>query len=141
MKLVRGYCLNANHPQVPCLSSPNRVEHKDIENFRKYAKENAQSWFSYAHTSGAQSLYLVTGCDKVRAWGMACFSDAVYGQVHLEFLPRAVDNTARPIYWFFREDYAATQSGTDSEFKNQCVFLRGLKIALRKKTTGFQEGC
>ncbi|KAF9070255.1 hypothetical protein BDP27DRAFT_1512299 [Rhodocollybia butyracea] len=112
----------------------NSFDHKDVEAFRTYATDNARSWFSYAGTSGAESLYLVTGCDKARAWGAACFSDAVYGQVYLELVPKAPrDNGDRPDYIFHRADYAVANTGADSQFKNQCIFLRGLKINLRKK--------
>ncbi|KAF9061731.1 hypothetical protein BDP27DRAFT_1428652 [Rhodocollybia butyracea] len=109
-----------------------RIDHKDVAQFRTYAKDYGKSWFSYTHQSSAQSLYLVTGCDKVRAWGMACFSDAV-GQVHLELVPRAPgDGGARPKYRFTRKDFAATCSGADGKLQNQCVFLRGHRITLRK---------
>ncbi|KAF9061729.1 hypothetical protein BDP27DRAFT_323915 [Rhodocollybia butyracea] len=64
---------------------------------------------------------------------MACFNDAA-GRVHLELVPTVPgDSGARPKYRFTRKDFAATCSGTDDKHQNQCVFLRGHKIALRKK--------
>ncbi|KAF9078140.1 hypothetical protein BDP27DRAFT_346464 [Rhodocollybia butyracea] len=141
-----GLSFDCRSPEGALLILPEggkSIDHRDVGKFLQYAKDYAKAWFYYTnaspHQSGAQSLYLITGCDKTRAWGVACFRDAVY-DVHLEFIPRTVENDARPIYWFSREDYAAARSGADDEFKNQCVFLRGFKIALRKKPLSFKRG-
>ncbi|KAJ7471386.1 hypothetical protein B0H11DRAFT_2433262, partial [Mycena galericulata] len=51
---------------------------RNLESMRRYAAANADSWYKYANgprgrglTNG--SLYLVTGCEKSRSWGMAAF--------------------------------------------------------------------
>ncbi|KAF9075306.1 hypothetical protein BDP27DRAFT_1206023, partial [Rhodocollybia butyracea] len=54
----------------------NKVDHTDVEAFRKYAKDHAQAWFSYARARCVQNLYLITGCNKARAWGTACYNNA-----------------------------------------------------------------
>ncbi|KAE9383498.1 hypothetical protein BT96DRAFT_843768 [Gymnopus androsaceus JB14] len=52
-----------------------RIDHQQYSKFYKYAAECARSW--YTHVNGPLmargvhngALYLVTGCDKARAWG------------------------------------------------------------------------
>ncbi|KIK58590.1 hypothetical protein GYMLUDRAFT_112745, partial [Collybiopsis luxurians FD-317 M1] len=50
-----------------------RIDHQKYTRFYRYAAECARSWYSYVNgplERGAHngSIYLVTGCDKARAW-------------------------------------------------------------------------
>ncbi|KAE9407827.1 hypothetical protein BT96DRAFT_85827 [Gymnopus androsaceus JB14] len=117
-----------------------RIDHQQYSKFYKYAAECARSW--YTHVNGPLmargvhngALYLVTGCDKARAWGVSSFIDAHPGSVSLEFVPRkAACKGGRPEYVFRRCNYASSSSGADNVCGKQsgCMFLRGLKIAVR----------
>ncbi|KAE9397957.1 hypothetical protein BT96DRAFT_822612 [Gymnopus androsaceus JB14] len=117
-----------------------RIDHQQYSKFYKYAAECARSW--YTHVNGPLmargvhngALYLVTGCDKARAWGVASFIDAHPGSVSLDFVPRkSVREGGLPEYEFSRCNYASSSSDSDNVFGNQsgCMFLRGLKIAVR----------
>ncbi|KAF8133077.1 hypothetical protein K438DRAFT_1641830 [Mycena galopus ATCC 62051] len=51
---------------------------RNLENVRQYATRHAESWYKYANKTRGRglvngSLYLVTGCEKARSWGMASF--------------------------------------------------------------------
>ncbi|KAF9059721.1 hypothetical protein BDP27DRAFT_1238206, partial [Rhodocollybia butyracea] len=79
-----GLSFDCRSPEGALLILPEggkSIDHRDVGKFLQYAKDYAKAWFYYTnaspHQSGAQSLYLITGCDKTRAWGMACFQDAV----------------------------------------------------------------
>ncbi|KAE9398888.1 hypothetical protein BT96DRAFT_821260, partial [Gymnopus androsaceus JB14] len=114
-----------------------RSDHQQYLKFYQYAEECARSWYDYVNgpklARGVHngSIYLVTGYDKARAWGVASFVDADPGSVSLEFVPKAPNSTGPPKYWFSRDDFTSSSSDAD-ENGNQsgCVFLRGFKIAV-----------
>ncbi|KAJ3760463.1 hypothetical protein EV360DRAFT_39760 [Lentinula raphanica] len=116
------------------------VNHLQREKFEDYAAECATSW--YTHVGGALgrkinngSLYLITGFDKARAWGVASFSNATPENISLEFVPRSSKGKTRyPEYYFRTSNSAVSSSGADDIYGQQsgCVFLRGLKIAIRQ---------
>ncbi|KAJ3873205.1 hypothetical protein F5051DRAFT_360565 [Lentinula edodes] len=122
-----------------------RVDHLHRARFEKYAAECAPSW--YMHVNGALgrtayngSLYLVTGFDKARAWGVASFSDAIPENIQLEYVPKSTHSEDRyPKYWFRTCNSASSSSGADDRYGQQsgCIFLRGFKIAVRE--TWFRE--
>ncbi|KIK52194.1 hypothetical protein GYMLUDRAFT_180438 [Collybiopsis luxurians FD-317 M1] len=107
-----------------------------LSKFYQLAAECAHSWYDFVNGPLARgvrnnSIYLVTGCDKARTWGVASFSDAPANSVSLKFVPRLTQNGARE-YWFRTSDFAASSSGTShSTNPAGCVFLRGFKIAVR----------
>ncbi|KAE9404218.1 hypothetical protein BT96DRAFT_916987 [Gymnopus androsaceus JB14] len=108
-----------------------RIDHQQYTRFYKYAADCARSWYIYINgplARGAHngSIYLVTGCDKARAWGVASFLDARPETVSLEF-------EEQPEYWFSTCNSATSLSDADDVFENQsgCVFLRGFKIAVQ----------
>ncbi|KAJ3714531.1 hypothetical protein DFJ43DRAFT_1160796 [Lentinula guzmanii] len=117
------------------------VNHLSRARFEKYAAEFAASWYTHViGTLGREihngSLYLVTGFDKARAWGVASFSNAEPENVSLEFVPKSSNGKTRyPKYWFRTCNSAASSSGADDTYGRQsgCVFLRGLKIAIRER--------
>ncbi|KAF9062302.1 hypothetical protein BDP27DRAFT_295165 [Rhodocollybia butyracea] len=116
-----------------------KVDHMQRKKFEKHAAEHAHSWYNHAINTMAReahnsSLYLVTGYDKTRAWGVSAFEDAEEGSVSMDFVPKRSRRGRLPEYWFPRCNSAVSSSGTDDEYGNQsgCVFLRGFKIAVRE---------
>ncbi|KIK69411.1 hypothetical protein GYMLUDRAFT_35476 [Collybiopsis luxurians FD-317 M1] len=121
-----------------------RVDYRHWITLYNYTAKCAQAWYKFINgdlDQGGQAmglregLYLVTGCDKARAWGAASFNSARPQEkpVHLDFVPKVADRIGGiPGYRFSRCDYAATSSGADV-FGTQsgCVFLRGFRIAIR----------
>ncbi|KAJ3728239.1 hypothetical protein C8R42DRAFT_540764, partial [Lentinula raphanica] len=79
-----GLSFRSTVPQGALLILPEdgkRIDHRQVTTFYNYAAECAIMW--YTHVSGPLgrrihngSLYLITGFDKARAWGVATFSGA-----------------------------------------------------------------
>ncbi|KAI3607493.1 hypothetical protein WG66_005179 [Moniliophthora roreri] len=118
-----------------------REDHRNEEAFHGYAARHAKLW--YRHINGtlgrrlsADALILVTGVDKTSAWGVASFSGAVPGTVHLEMVP----SREHAKYRFRRHAHATARTGPswvderlpeDISLKNQCIFLRGVRVVIR----------
>ncbi|KAJ3976802.1 hypothetical protein EV361DRAFT_209266 [Lentinula raphanica] len=116
------------------------IDHQQHTLFYQYAARCARSWYTYVNGPSLArgvhngSLYLVTGCDKARAWGVASFIGAQPDKVALEFVPREPDRAGGPLeYWFSTCTSALSSSNADNVYKRQsgCVFLRGFKIAVK----------
>ncbi|KAJ6592607.1 hypothetical protein B0H19DRAFT_898412, partial [Mycena capillaripes] len=61
---------------LPLGSHLNKLE--NIEHMRRYAAKNVESWYKYINGDKGRSLangalYLVTGVEKSRSWGMASY--------------------------------------------------------------------
>ncbi|KAJ4488093.1 hypothetical protein J3R30DRAFT_892546 [Lentinula aciculospora] len=116
-----------------------QTDHQLYNKLYQYAAECARSWYTYVNgplARGAHngSLYLVTGCDKARAWGVASFIDARPDNVLLDVVPQEPENAGGlPDYWFSTCNSASSSSDSDNVFNNEsgCIFLRGLKIAIQ----------
>jgi hypothetical protein len=90
------------------------------------------------HEAENGSLYLITGCDKAKSWGVASFSNAA-GSFGLTFVTTAIGgSTDHPFSWQ-EVGVAATGcgpipvelfDGAQDPPQNQCTFLRGFKISL-----------
>ncbi|KAJ7603442.1 hypothetical protein DFH06DRAFT_1069395 [Mycena polygramma] len=66
---------------------------RDVEPMRAYAQEHAENWYEYINGARGRelsnrSLYLITGCEKARSWGIASYSAAHEGFL-LTFEPGA----------------------------------------------------
>ncbi|KAJ7759344.1 hypothetical protein DFH07DRAFT_715414, partial [Mycena maculata] len=67
---------------IPLGSHLEKLEH--LESMRRYAIKNAESWYKYVNGARGReltngSLYLITGCEKSRSWGIAAFQDLTTG--------------------------------------------------------------
>ncbi|KAK7037381.1 hypothetical protein VNI00_011131 [Paramarasmius palmivorus] len=116
--------------------------------FRQYACENAQKWFEYAEGCRGRefspkvhpSLYLVTGCEKSTAWGVASFFNRQSAR-KLVILPFAADKSRKAFSWGYdgQADSKCYPDAEDMDFGgesrlNQCVFLRGFKVSKRSRS-------
>ncbi|KAJ6600527.1 hypothetical protein DFH09DRAFT_901283, partial [Mycena vulgaris] len=82
-------------PQGAILALPDGAHLQKLDNLEKmrtYAAKHAESWYTYVNgTRGRElangDLYLVTGCEKARSWGMASYH---FGREEFElaFKPR-----------------------------------------------------
>ncbi|KIK52732.1 hypothetical protein GYMLUDRAFT_179777, partial [Collybiopsis luxurians FD-317 M1] len=117
-----------------------KVDHQQHSKFYNYTTEFARSWYRHINRPLAReirngSLYLVTGYDKARAWGVACFDDEDVCIIFMDIVPKVSSAVERaPKYWFSRCDGASSLSDADDVFENEsgAVFLRGFKIAIRE---------
>lgn len=115
----------------------------DNDRFMNFAQQNAQQWFEYAaqrrhwEPNGETSkiLYVVTGCVKTSAWAMATVSNNS-GSASLSLCATApvVQGNAACSYQWQRQSPAFVHSGPriPSDRENQCVFVQGFSIKLRK---------
>ncbi|KAJ7686067.1 hypothetical protein B0H17DRAFT_907284, partial [Mycena rosella] len=77
------FIFDCNAPRGAVLALPHGSQLTKLENLehmRRYASEHAESWYKYINGARGRglangSLYLVTGCEKSRSWGMAAFQD------------------------------------------------------------------
>ncbi|KAJ6460793.1 hypothetical protein C8R47DRAFT_116854 [Mycena vitilis] len=112
---------------------------QNLENIRAYAANHADSW--YKHINGPRwgrglengDLYLITGCEKARSWGMASFR-AARQEFQLCFKPT---RTTHSIYRWSGVPGQINPSRRKShdppsinEPTNQTMFLHGLSISL-----------
>ncbi|KAJ7649647.1 hypothetical protein FB45DRAFT_706398, partial [Roridomyces roridus] len=105
-----------------------------------YARANAESW--YQHSNGTRgrrlsngSLYLITGREKARAWGMASFQNAAArSPFRLAFQPVSDGHTSAYKYRWTASGPARTKTSgqipAEDEALNQTVFIHGFSISL-----------
>ncbi|KAJ7447043.1 hypothetical protein B0H11DRAFT_1878849 [Mycena galericulata] len=111
---------------------------RNLESMRRYAAANADSWYKYANgprgrglTNG--SLYLVTGCEKSRSWGMAAFQETQDTFQLLFKLVTSPTSMGNRYQWFNNGTARTKESGlipTDGVPFNQTLFVHGLSISL-----------
>ncbi|KAJ7592794.1 hypothetical protein C8J56DRAFT_482982 [Mycena floridula] len=131
------------------LMLPDGASRMDLHNrkpFYEMACQNATAWYQYAtETRGRMisddSLYLVTGCDKCTSWGVAAFSET-FGAVGstLKLIATGIGGVQGALtYSWEKPTSVAARSGPGylpdqgQTFLNNCVFLRGFKISLRRR--------
>lgn len=119
-----------------------RTDTRKIPRFARYAIKHGLDWYKFANEEdfGLEngSLYLVTGCDKASAWGVASFYNAsTEGEISLKFTAAQVASGRVSCAWKW-ETYSPASvrsgpiraEGEEQRGKNQCVFVRGLKVAI-----------
>lgn len=112
---------------------------------RSYSITNANSWYTFINLSLGReapngSLYIVTGCDKSTAWGIATVGEASSSQSFpLQFTAiKATIGASYSCSWSSTCG-AVTRSSAPSDLgpnvvqpQNQCLFVRGYKIMVRE---------
>ncbi|KAJ6588055.1 cyclin-domain-containing protein [Mycena capillaripes] len=114
---------------------------ENVENMRAYAAEHADSWYRYINGARGRGLangdlYLVTGCEKARSWGIASFRTA-REEFQLFFKPTTKAGTAHKAYrWSgpHGQRNPARRKSHDppcsNDPVNQTTFIHGLSITL-----------
>ncbi|KAJ7572927.1 hypothetical protein C8J56DRAFT_760925, partial [Mycena floridula] len=107
--------------------------------FRDHAVKHAVSWYRYVNETLEQdrrngSLYLITGRDNAKSWGVTSFSDHEAGSVSLKFIStQDTPGSSNVSYSWETQNSIPKRTGVcENGHQSQCVFLRGIKIALRK---------
>ncbi|KAJ7476173.1 hypothetical protein FB451DRAFT_268897 [Mycena latifolia] len=136
------FMFNCEAPTGAVLALPHgaRLEKlENLENIRRYAVQNAESWYKYINGPrgrGLQNgaLYLVTGCEKSQSWGMAAFN-SVREEFQLTYKPTIGADSPDTYRWrgiHARKNPARNKSYNPSPegFLNQTIFIHGLSISL-----------
>jgi len=142
-----GYSFSSASSEAAVLTLPEGAASQDLRNlakFRRHALKHTASWYEFVNgTLGREapngSLYLVTGCDKSTTWGIASVSCASEtNALSLKFTVAQIAE-ASATYTYSWETYcpATVRTGPEpcentDQPQNQCVFLRGFKLAVRE---------
>ncbi|KAJ7654141.1 hypothetical protein DFH06DRAFT_993910, partial [Mycena polygramma] len=114
---------------------------KNVENLRTYAAEHADSWYKYINSARGRGisngdLYLVTGCEKARSWGMASFR-AAREEFQIFFKPTVAAGSAyHPYSWSGLHGQKnpsrrkCHNPHSTNGPANQTTFIHGLSISL-----------
>ncbi|KAJ7496647.1 hypothetical protein FB451DRAFT_199775, partial [Mycena latifolia] len=139
------FVFEGNAPQGAVLALPHGSQLQKLENLermRRYAVENAESWYKYINGERGRgiangSLYLVTGCEKARSWGMAAFQDITRPTTfRLSFNATADMSTGADDYRYrwTAAGSARTQESryfpADGGCPDQTIFIHGFSISL-----------
>ncbi|KAJ7848401.1 hypothetical protein B0H13DRAFT_1906754 [Mycena leptocephala] len=129
----------APHGAVLALPHGGHLEKlENLENIRQYAAKHAESWYRYINGTRGRglangSLYLVTGTEKSRSWGMASFHD-VREEFQLAFKPTSGTHNYHWRGIYARKNPARNKSSAtlpiDRGPLNQTNFVHGLSISL-----------
>ncbi|KAF7374453.1 WD40-containing domain protein [Mycena sanguinolenta] len=103
---------------------------------RQYAAKHAQSWYKYVNGTRGRglvngNLYLVTGCEKPRSWGMAFFHDVpLQNEFQLWFKPIAdADNGYRYRWQGIHCCHKQADPPVDAPL-NQTTFIHAFAISV-----------
>ncbi|KAJ7614042.1 hypothetical protein FB45DRAFT_802574, partial [Roridomyces roridus] len=140
----QDFLFDCNGSQGAVLAMPfgSHVEKlgNSLEQMVEYARANAESW--YQHSNGTMgrrlpngSLYLITGWEKARTWGMASFQNATaQSPFRLAFQPVFDGNTGAHKYRWTASGPARTRTSgqipAEDAPLNQTVFIHGFSISL-----------
>ncbi|KAK7036645.1 hypothetical protein VNI00_011578 [Paramarasmius palmivorus] len=136
-----GYRITGKRSEGAILILPDgaaRTDFLDEDRFEEYAYKNAISWYIYANGQlgrciGGNSLMLVTGLDKAKTWGVASYTCSEPNTVQMDFVPGI---RAATKYRFRNVGSATANTGptrTPSDAQDQCVFVRGIRVAVRER--------
>ncbi|PPQ69354.1 hypothetical protein CVT25_004746 [Psilocybe cyanescens] len=120
-----------------------RYDAKAYDKYKAYTMHHAKSWYEHLNQveqRGARngSLYLVTGCDKARSWGLAAGSPHQERTVGFNIAGGALASGTVGIHASWRNTggvesrhYPPSITYT-TENANQCVFARGFVIGINE---------
>ncbi|KAJ7067422.1 hypothetical protein C8F01DRAFT_667529 [Mycena amicta] len=131
-----------------------------VARFRNHVQRHAEQWYAFAQTSGfhpeplptsaanhnghgnndEDALFVVTGCDKTSAWGIATASSlsASVGFSLKVALVGLVEGTLEPKFEWHQTSSATIRTSSHSDAdalgpENQCVFVRGFFVPRRPR--------
>ncbi|KAJ6552770.1 hypothetical protein B0H19DRAFT_949488 [Mycena capillaripes] len=129
-------------PQGALLALPHGAYLKKLDNLetlRAYVATHAENWYKYVNGARGRglangSLYLITGCEKAKSWGMAAFHSA-RNEFQLAFQPMPSANSSFQYRWsgMGGRNPAQTKSYDPTPITgplDQTTFIHGLSISL-----------
>ncbi|KIM72179.1 hypothetical protein PILCRDRAFT_804222 [Piloderma croceum F 1598] len=142
-----GYKFTTSSTEAAILSLPEGASRQNIRNLAKFRSQgikNTLRWYQFANgTLGREapngSLYLVTGCDKSAAWGIASISGASEtSALSFKFTAAHLIEASAAFTYSWEMHCPATvrigpePCGNPGRLQNQCVFLHGFKMAVQE---------
>ncbi|KAF8176635.1 hypothetical protein K438DRAFT_1607218, partial [Mycena galopus ATCC 62051] len=134
------FVFNCSGPNGALLALPHGAHLKKLENLesmRQYAAKHAESWYKYVNGERGRglvngNLYLVTGCEKAKSWGMASFHNAAFhNEFQLSFRPTTDADSDYRYRWqgghCRRKQADSTPDGTPL---NQTTFIHAFAISV-----------
>ncbi|KAJ7603819.1 hypothetical protein FB45DRAFT_851620 [Roridomyces roridus] len=146
-----NFVFDCHGPQGAALALPLGSHVEKLYNvgaILQYTRQNAESWYKYANGArGRQlsngSLYLITGFEKTRSWGIAAFQDvdtAVPGYSAAFQLAFGTTGTSAHNYRWTASGPARTKNSglilSDDVPLNHTVFIHGLSVSLGTSVWG-----
>ncbi|KAJ7476185.1 hypothetical protein FB451DRAFT_269082, partial [Mycena latifolia] len=145
------FVFSCTSPNGAVLALPDGARREKLENLepvRRYAAKHAESWYKYVNGARGRgltngSLYLVTGCEKTKAWGMASFQDVTpQNNFELSFKPSTDEISGYKYRW--RRGTPAWQKHVQDEdpppddgtLLNQTPFIHAFTISLSDSLWG-----
>jgi hypothetical protein len=115
---------------------------------RRYAAKHAKSWYKYVNEARGRglvngSLYLVTGWEKAKSWGMASFHDvSLQNEFQLWFRPTADADDGYRYRWQapYCHHKHADPPPVDGTPLNQTTFIHAFTISLSEGMWGMLFG-
>ncbi|KAM6499202.1 hypothetical protein JOM56_004710 [Amanita muscaria] len=145
---VRYKCFGPEGAILELPAGATLFEAKNKLSFKALASRHAENWYRYTIVTRGRdvpngSLYLVTSCIKCTDWGIAVFDRPSASQDYLQFIEHEFQTTNRNLHskydWKGSGAFIAKVAmdscipdSRDDDGSNQCIFLRGYKIMLRK---------
>jgi hypothetical protein len=132
-RVAAGFHLRSSFDIGALLVLPEGASRQDLKNigdYQKYALQHGLAWYQYARERGRVcpegSLYLVTGHDKTRRWGLTSFSSTP--GMHVVSVKLGLNDTS---CWGYSGcvGFRLSDDKHPPVEKNQCVFLRGITIS------------
>lgn len=142
-----GLHFSATAAEGAILVLPDGTEKRDLKNglhkLQMEAKKNGRSWYQFVFSNlgrvtNNDSLYLITGYHKASSWCLASFSQEE-GSASLSLTLRAQPFSGGDLTAAYSWEVSNSvvgrvgpHSGYDKARRNQTVFVRGFKIAIRE---------
>ncbi|KAF7336939.1 WD40 containing domain protein [Mycena venus] len=115
-----------------------QVKLENRESMQQYAVKHAESWYKYVNGTRGRglvngSLFLVTGYEKARSWGMASFQDvSLQNEFQLSFRPTTDADNGYRYRWhapYCHRKHADSPS-VDGSLLNQTTFIHAFAISV-----------
>lgn len=119
-----------------------RVDLRGLQTFRDYALKHAQSWYAFVNGRlgwmvATGDLYLITGVDKSSKWSVAAWENRSEDlSLSLKLKAAQFGSAGGSCTWEWETATSFAKSGPtrepdESPAKDQTLFLRGFKVAIR----------
>ncbi|KAJ6512772.1 hypothetical protein C8R45DRAFT_812148, partial [Mycena sanguinolenta] len=138
------FVFSCQQPTGAVLTLPHGAHQETLQNLRRmeeYAAEHAESWYKYANITRGRGLknghlYLITGWEKAKLWGIAYFHDVpVRSEFRISFGPTADAANGYKYRWngshcHFKQDDSTPDDGTSL---NQTTFIHAFAISIGER--------